>query len=506
MSVFLAPVGNDAPYVSSSGAPFNGALLNTYIAGSSTPAVTYTSSTGLVQNANPMTLNSAGYPTTASSQTQIWLTGGVTYKFVLTTALGAVIWTRDNLAGVGDVSATLDQWVSGPAPTFVSATSFTLVGDQTTNFTVGRRVKTTNSGGTVYSRISNSVFGALTAVTVVNDGAGVIDSGLSAVSYGLLSADNPSLPFIGGTLTIPFNAQTGTTYQLLASDNGKIITLTNAGAIAVTLPAPGTVKSGWWTKIKNIGVSVVTITRSGAETIFGPGLANAGATSFTLPYSGSTVGPYNVSGVTIHTDGTNWHILETSETHGEQLFATTGSMVIPAGVTGVWVDGAAQGGGSGGTANGATTASGGGGAGQSTVGQFFTVVPGSTAAITITTNSNAGASGNNNGTAGGSTAVTGAFTLTLAGGNFGAGASAGTAGPGGAGQVTGSQGGQGLNTTRLGGVGGGNQWASPQFAATLDAAGVSGNLYGGGACGAANNGAGATAGAAGGAGFLRIRW
>jgi hypothetical protein len=47
----------------------------------------------------------------------------------------------------------------------------------------GRRLKTTNSGGTIYSTITNSVFGALTTVTVVND-SGTLDSGLSAFCLG----------------------------------------------------------------------------------------------------------------------------------------------------------------------------------------------------------------------------------------------------------------------------------------------------------------------------------
>src|SRR5215475_1510825 len=38
------------------------------------------------------------------------------------------------------------------------------------------------------------------------------------------------------TLLTSINAQTGTTYTLVASDNGKIITLTNASAITVTCP------------------------------------------------------------------------------------------------------------------------------------------------------------------------------------------------------------------------------------------------------------------------------
>jgi len=68
-----------------------------------------------------------------------------------------------------------------------------LAGNQTATFSVGRRVKTTNTGGTIYSTITSSVFGAVTTVTVVND-SGVLDAGISAVEYALLSSVNPSVP------------------------------------------------------------------------------------------------------------------------------------------------------------------------------------------------------------------------------------------------------------------------------------------------------------------------
>jgi hypothetical protein len=110
---------------------------------------------------------------------------------------------------MNDVSATASEWISGTTPTFVSTTSFTLAGDQTATYTVGRRVRTVNSGGTIYSTIVSSVFGALTTVKVRND-SGVLDSGLSAVSYGIMAATNVSTPQasynvqpqIGGRLTL----------------------------------------------------------------------------------------------------------------------------------------------------------------------------------------------------------------------------------------------------------------------------------------------------------------
>ena len=193
MAVNLSPIGNDAPFLDSSGNPLSGGKLYTYTAGSSTAQTTYTTSAGSVANANPVVLNSGGYPAASGSVVSIWLTAGVSYKFVLKTSADVEVWTRDNISGINDTTVTIDQWVSGAAPTYISGTSFSLVGDQTSTYHIGRRLKSTNSGGTIYSTISNSVFGALTTITVVND-SGVLDSGLSAVSYGLLSNTNFSVP------------------------------------------------------------------------------------------------------------------------------------------------------------------------------------------------------------------------------------------------------------------------------------------------------------------------
>lgn len=193
MTVKFSPWGN-SQFVDSTGAPAVGWKIYTYVAGSSTLATTYTTSAGNVAQSNPIVLNSLGLPTTG----QIWLTEGVSYKLVLTNAADVVQKTEDSLTGVNDSDASLDEWVAGPAPTYISATQFSLVGDQTSTFQVGRRVKTTNSGGTIYSTITVSAFAAVTTVTVLND-SGTLDSGLSAVSYGLLSATNPSTPaFIRG--------------------------------------------------------------------------------------------------------------------------------------------------------------------------------------------------------------------------------------------------------------------------------------------------------------------
>lgn len=201
-----------------SGDPLNGYKLFTYSAGSATKKTTSKDSAGGSSHANPIVLDTLGFPSSP-----IWLTEGQTYKFVVASPTDSdpptgTVRTFDNISGVNDTAVTIDQWVSsGLTPTYVSATSFTFAGDQTSTFHIGRRLKTTNSGGTVYSTISNSVYGSLTTITVVND-SGTLDSGLSAVSYGLVSVTNTSAPIASQTVRGVIELAT----------NGEVQTLTDA--------------------------------------------------------------------------------------------------------------------------------------------------------------------------------------------------------------------------------------------------------------------------------------
>ena len=194
MAVKLSPVFNDDQLIN--GIPASGGLLFTYAAGSSTKLNTYTDSTGTTAQSNPIVLNARGEPASA-----IWLTTGLSYKFVFAASTdtdppASPIRIIDDVTGVNDSSVSIDQWVaSNITPTYITATSFTLPGDQTSNFHIGRRIKTNNTAGTIYSTITNSVFGVLTTVTVVNDN-GVLDTGLNSVSYGLLTNIDNSIPAI----------------------------------------------------------------------------------------------------------------------------------------------------------------------------------------------------------------------------------------------------------------------------------------------------------------------
>jgi len=94
------------------GAPLSGGLLYTYAAGTTTPLATYTDSTGLIANTNPIVLDSRG-------EANVWLSGAI-YKFALYTSAGVLIWTVDNINGstfsvnaVGDGTTTAFSVVNG---------------------------------------------------------------------------------------------------------------------------------------------------------------------------------------------------------------------------------------------------------------------------------------------------------------------------------------------------------------------------------------------------------
>ena len=69
--------------------------------------------------------------------------------------------------------------------------------------------------------------------------------------------------------TISFNAQTGTTYTLVASDASKLVTTSNASAITVTIPAD-IFAVGNIINVQSIGAGLTTIS-GGAVTITSTG-------------------------------------------------------------------------------------------------------------------------------------------------------------------------------------------------------------------------------------------
>lgn len=106
MAVFLSPVGGVATqFFDNNGVILSGGKLYTYQAGTTTPATTYTSSSGNTAHTNPIILDSAGRVPSG----EIWLTDTTQYKFVLKTSVDILIATWDNVWGIGAAGGTAIQ-------------------------------------------------------------------------------------------------------------------------------------------------------------------------------------------------------------------------------------------------------------------------------------------------------------------------------------------------------------------------------------------------------------
>ena len=101
MSINLSAfAGAGAQFFDANGAPLTGGLLYTYLSGTSTPTTTYTSRDGTANNTNPNVLDAAG-----RTPAEIWLDGGVLYKFVLKSSTYVQIGSYDSIPAINDTTS-----------------------------------------------------------------------------------------------------------------------------------------------------------------------------------------------------------------------------------------------------------------------------------------------------------------------------------------------------------------------------------------------------------------
>lgn len=304
MAFSLSPIGNEQQ-VDSNGAPLSGGLIYTYLAGSTTPAPAYTDNTGATPQANPIVLNTLGRPASP-----IWLTDGVSYKFILTSSAGVQQWTIDNITGVSSSTPTQDEWVlQSTAPTYISATQFSVPGDQTATFTVGRRVRAVCTGGVRYGYISVSAFTTLTTVTLVID-SGSLDSGLSAVSVGLLSSDNSSVPWVK-------TSGSGLSVQGNLSVSGSTSLSGNAASSLQAVPKQQ-LDSEISTEVtnRNSAISAAVLPSTIAPTLFVEGTAQASTSGTAITFTGIPTWAKEVTILlmAVSTNGTSRLIVQIGDT------------------------------------------------------------------------------------------------------------------------------------------------------------------------------------------------
>ena len=104
-------------FFDNNGVPLTGGLIYTYAAGTTTPQATYTSNTGGTAQANPIVLDSAG-----RVPNEIWLTIGLSYKFVLKDSNGVQIGSYDNLSSINDFTSVFTTLATSSGSSLIGYT------------------------------------------------------------------------------------------------------------------------------------------------------------------------------------------------------------------------------------------------------------------------------------------------------------------------------------------------------------------------------------------------
>jgi len=131
-----------------------------------------------------------------------------------------------------------------------------------------------------------------TNVTYYYDGAAWVVSGATGDITGITTGASSGLAggVTSGTadlsLSLQFNAQTGTTYTLVLADTNKFVTSSNGAAVVFTVPAD-IFAAGDQINVQSIGVGLTTIS-GGSVTITSTGAA-ATAPILRARYSSATV-------------------------------------------------------------------------------------------------------------------------------------------------------------------------------------------------------------------------
>ena len=172
--------------------------------------------------------------------------------------------------------------VSGIAHTAGATVKHVLTGDDATFFTAG--VATANAA------IPKSIVTA--KGNIIGASASATPAALAVGTDGqVLTADAASSLGIKWStptdINLTFNAQTGTTYTLVASDVNKLVTLNNASAITLTVPN-GIFTTGQQINIQQLGAGQVSVVSDGTTVLTSTG-ATSTAPKLRAQYSAATI-------------------------------------------------------------------------------------------------------------------------------------------------------------------------------------------------------------------------
>jgi hypothetical protein len=207
---------------------------------------------------------------------------GATVKHVLTSddlnAFKASISPVTNVGFAGSTSGTTTVQataVAGTTTLTLPAATDTLVGKATTDTLTN---KTINLASNTLTATSAQI------ATAVSD-----ETGSGSLVFGTSpTLTTPTINDARQNLTL--NAQTGTTYTLVLTDNGRLVTLSNASPITVTVPTNASVAyaTGAIINVQQIGAGQVTIQGAGGVTVTSTG-ATSTAPKLRAQYSAASI-------------------------------------------------------------------------------------------------------------------------------------------------------------------------------------------------------------------------
>ena len=298
-NAYLCPILQD-PQFNDDGSFMVGGQIWFYEAGTTTPLTAYQDQSAIVAWPNPIILDSRG-----ETGGEIWLKEGNYYKLIVESAPmaglehGTVISDFDNISGVNDPSANPLQadWqrYSTTAPVYLTASTFSLLGDVTPIFTANRRIKSDCTAGLQTGTVKSSAYdGSKTTVTLIMDVNSALDNGMSDIYYGFIETSPSSIPVavLTGTSTTATNANikvgydgtwlTSTVDSTDFGSNWPINISGSAGPVgSVIMFAASTPPSGYL--IAN-GAEVSRTTYAGLYAVIGTTFGDGdGSLTFNLP-------------------------------------------------------------------------------------------------------------------------------------------------------------------------------------------------------------------------------
>lgn len=178
-------------FVAGTDAPLAGGFVQFYLTGTTTPQDVFAEIACITPLTNPVQLDVNG-------EAEIY--GNAVYDILVYDSTMVLQYTMLGISfAPADTSTTTtsQEWIAITGlPTYLSSTSFTVTGDQTSTFHVGRRVRAIITGGTIiYGGVVSSTYAVSTTVVISFD-SGSLDSGLSNVKVGILDSRNTSIPIL----------------------------------------------------------------------------------------------------------------------------------------------------------------------------------------------------------------------------------------------------------------------------------------------------------------------